>query len=446
MKNIKKIVALLMAMVLVVGLLAACGQKTPETTAAPQTEAPKTEAPATEAPTEAAPAIEPCEITHWFWSDSDMHTEIMQGIVKSFNETNEYGIKVKLEIIPWEGGGYSTNLLNTVLGGGGPDTAGFKVTALPAFEENEVLEPLDDYINNWDGKDGIAQVFYDTFRGASTDGKLYLMPWNVQVLYVYYRPSYYKAAGVELPTNYEEFLDAIAKTTGTFEGVNDGQQIYGYGMRGSNGGQEPWGSFIHARGADFEHMNTPEGVQGMQDFIDIYQKGYAPKSAPEDGYQQIMDAYYKGLTNMTIQHIGTSKNVMEKFGDDVSAFPFPKSDKGRWTSLGDTEVVMLKRSEHKDAAFEWMKYLCAGEGETTWCAGTGNVPVALEAQKNEEILSNRFMQISIDGQDFAGILPIVPNTTEWIAPLWPQTVGQALKGEITAEQAMDILQKGLWGE
>ena len=27
-------------------------------------------------------------------------------------------------------------------------------------------------------------------------------------------------------------------------------------------------------------------------------------------------AYYKGLTNMTIQHIGTSKNVMEKFGDE----------------------------------------------------------------------------------------------------------------------------------
>ena len=56
------------------------------------------------------------------------------------------------------------------------------------------------------------------------------------------------------------------------------------------------------------------------------------------------------------------------------------------------------------------------------------------------------MQISIDGQDFAGILPIREETTEWISPLWPATIQQALLGEITAEEAMEILQKGLWGE
>ena len=366
----------------------------------------------------------------------------MQSIVQKFNESNGKNITVNLEIVPWDGGQYSTDLLTAAVGGGGPDTAGFKVTASPAFLNNDLLEPLDAYIENWELKDDIAQVYYDTFRGVSDDGKLYLMPWNVQVLYVYYRPSYFEAVGIKVPETYEEFLEACRKCTTTI----DGQQVYGYGMRGSNGGQEPWGSFIYARGGSFEDLTSPESVQGMQDFIDLYKDGCTPPSATGDGYNEIMANFYSGMTAMTIQHIGTSVNAVETFGDDVSAFPFPDSPDGRWTSLGDTETVMFKSCQHKEAAFEWMAFLAAGEGQYDWCTGTGNVPVSKTVQESDAIKENRFMQISIDGQDFAGILPIREETTEWISPLWPATIQQALLGEITAEEAMEILQKGLWGE
>ena len=430
MKHIKKVVAFLLVAVMVLGCLAACGQNKGGGDGSKGTDGTK------------GAENEPVTITHWFWSDSDMHTQIMQGIVKKFNETNGKNITVDLEIVPWDGGKYSQDLLTAVMGGGGPDTAGFKVTALPAFLNNDLLEPLDSYIDKWDKKDDIAQVYYDTFRGASSDGKLYLMPWNVQVLYVYYRPSYFEAVGIDVPKTYEEFLEACKKCTTTI----NGKQVYGYGMRGSNGGQEPWGSFIYARGGSFEDMTSEGAVQGMQDFIDLYKNGYTPKSAPNDGYSEIMANFYSGLTAMTIQHIGTSKNVIETFGDDVSAFPFPASPDGRWTSLGDTETVMLKNSKHKEAAFEWMAFLAAGEGQYDWCTGTGNVPVSKTVQASDAIKENKFMQISIDGQDFAGILPIREETTEWISNLWPSTVQQALLGEISAEDAMKILQKGMWGK
>ena len=429
MKHTKKLVALLLVAVMVIGLLAACSQNTGSTEDASGGESGSGE-------------NEPVTITHWFWSDSDMHTQIMQSIVEKFNESNGKNITVQLEIVPWDGGQYSQDLLTAVMGGGGPDTAGFKVTALPAFINNNLLEPLDEYIENWDQKDEIAQVYYDTFRDASGDGKLYLMPWNVQVLYVYYRPSYFEAVGIDVPETYEEFLEACEKCTTTIEG----KQVYGYGMRGGNGGQEPWGSFIYARGGSFEDMTSEESIQGMQDFIDLYQNGYTPQSAPNDGYNEIMANFYSGMTAMTIQHIGTSQNVIETFGDDVSAFPFPDSPDGRWTSLGDTETVMLKNCENKEAAFEWMAYLAAGEGQYDWCTGTGNVPVSTTVQASDAIQENRFMQISIDGQDFAGILPIREETTEWISSIWPNTVQQALLGEITAEEAMQTLQEGLWGE
>ena len=219
--------------------------------------------------------------------------------------------------------------------------------------------------------------------------------------------------------------------------------VYGFGMRGSNGGQEPWGSFVHGRGGSFEDMTTAESIQGMQDFIDIYNKGFVPPSAAGDGFQQIIDNFKSGLTAMTIHHTGSSAQMVETFGDDVSAFPFP-AGKGQWTSMGDTETVIFESCENKEAAFEWVAYLAAGEGQKMWCEGTGNVPVSKTVQAGDFFQNDRFMKASIDGQPYAGILPILDTTTEWISTIWPETMSQALTGKLSAEEAMNTLQEELY--
>ena len=54
------------------------------------------------------------------------------------------------------------------------------------------------------------------------------------------------------------------------------------------------------------------------------------------------------------------------------------------------------------------------------------------------------MKVSIEGAPFAGILPVLDTTTEWINNVWPATVQQALLGEITAEEACKKLQEELY--
>ena len=52
----------------------------------------------------------------------------------------------------------------------------------------------------WDKKDDISDNIYNVMKKAGgSDDSLYLMPWNIQVLYVYYRPSIFEKAGVEVP-------------------------------------------------------------------------------------------------------------------------------------------------------------------------------------------------------------------------------------------------------
>lgn len=321
--------------------------------------------------------------------------------------------------------------------------ATWKLTSTPLFVNNDLLTDLTPYIDKWEDKDDIPENIYNIMKEAGgSEEEMYVMPWNVQVLYVYYRPSIFEKAGVEVPKTYDEFLEAIKKCTMDTDG--DGEtDVYGFGMRGAKGGQEPWGSFIYGEGGDFEDLTSKESVKGMQDFIDLYENGYVPPTAVSDGFQETVANFQSGLTAMFIHHTGSSADMEKVLGDDVAAFPFP-AGKGQWTSMGDTETVIFESCENKAAAFEWVSYLATGEGQKMWCEGTGQVPVSQTVQQGEYFQNNKFMKASIEGMDYAGIIPIKDTTTEWISTVWPSTVGQALTGEISAKECMEILQEELY--
>jgi multiple sugar transport system substrate-binding protein len=387
-------------------------------------------------------AADKVTVTHWYWADNPKYSATMQQMAADFNATNGKGITVVAQEYPWDGGAYSQTLFTAVMGGGGPDTSSFKLTSTPLFTANNLLVNLDGYLNSWKDKNLIEASLYDTMRQASGTKSVYVMPWNTQVLYVYYRPSLMKKAGIGVPTNYAEFLEAAKKLTMDTNG--DGKiDVFGFGMRGAKGGQEPWGSFIWARGGNFEKMDSPQAIQGMQDFVDLFKNGYTPPTAPMDGFQEIIANFKSGRTAMTVHHIGSSAGMVETFGDDVDAFPFP-GGAGKWTSMGDTENVMLKSAKNKDAAFEWLAYLATGKGQETWCTVTGNVPVSKNVKELPFFQNNKFMKVSIDGAPWAGILPILDTTTDWINNIWPNTVSAALLGKISATEAMNKLQAGLW--
>ncbi len=382
-------------------------------------------------------------ITFWYWADTDDYAATMEGMIADFNATNGKGYTVVGERYPWDGGAYSNNLLTAAIGGGGPDVSTFKLTATPSFTNNNLLANLDDFLANWEDKEDIDANLYEVMKSASGTDSVYVMPWNTQILYVYYRPSMFEEVGITVPTTYEELLEDIAKLTRDTDG--DGvTDVYGWGMRGSSGGQEPWGSFLYAAGGSFENMNSEGGIKAMQDFIDLYTKGYTPPTAPSDGFAQIKEGFLSGLTAMTIHHIGSYKDMVAQFGDDVSAFIFPAGE-GRWTSMGDTETVMFESCQNKEAAFAWMSYLATGKGQETWCSVTGNVPVSKRVQAMDEFVNNPFMEISVEGMPVAGILPVLDTTTEWISN-WPTVINMALNGEITAAEAMEVFQTSMWGE
>ena len=428
MRNRKKLIALLLSFVMIISITA-CGSKNSKDNGKG---------------TEAKKSSTSNELTYWYWADNSEYSSLMKEIVTKFNESNESGIIVKAEEYPWDGGGYSQNLFTAAMGGGGPDMATFKLTSAPLFANNDLLLNLDEELKEWEGKTDIADNIWDIMSEATPDVEgTYVMPWNIQVLYVYYRPSQFKEAGIEIPETYAEFLDACEKLTSDTDG--DGKiDRYGFGMRGSTGGQEPWGSFIHAYGGSFDDLNNEKAVKGMEDFVNLYKNKQAQPTAPADGFNEMLENFKAGRTAMMIHHTGSSAGLKEALGDDVAAFKFPVGEGGQWTSMGDTDNIIFKSVANKEGALEFVKYMAIGEGQKMWCEGTRNVPVSKTVQEQEFFQSDEFMKVSIESIDFAGILPVLDTTTEWINTTWPNTISQSLSGDITSKEAMEILNKALY--
>ena len=386
-------------------------------------------------------------IKHWVWLDNP-NDPTYKDMIDEFNSTHP-GIHVEMELIAWKD--MRTKLLTAAVGGGLPDSSGFKLSWVPEFVGSDALEPLDSYIDSWPGKSDIVDNLWDVFS-VTNDNKHYAMPWEVQVQYVYYRPSLFKEAGVEIPKTWDEFVDVAKKLTVDKNGDGIIDQ-YGFGLRGGRYGHESWMGFVFSGVAgDHKLMSddgkalfyTPDVVAANQLYLDLYRKYNAvPRTAPMDSFAEIIANFKSGKTAMTIHHSKSSKDMIEAFGDDVAVFPMPAGKYGNWTLLTDTTNVVYKSSKNKKEAFTFISWLSEKEQNDRWCRVIANVPICKSVQELDYYRNNRFMKVSFESLSFARMSPICEAMGEWAEVLWPATTQQALEGKISSDEMIKTLAEGL---
>ena len=161
----KKVTAIAATTAMAVSMLAGCGSSKTETTAAATQAAAETKVAETEAAKEES--TEPVTIKFQYWADNTDYSALMQ-----------------VDVSTW------------------------KLTSTPLFANNDLLLDLTPYVDAMDTKADIDDNIYSVMREAGGDDtKMFVMPWNIQVLYVYYRPSIFEKRGItDVPKTYEEFL------------------------------------------------------------------------------------------------------------------------------------------------------------------------------------------------------------------------------------------------
>lgn len=386
-------------------------------------------------PAAAAKPAEPQVVKFWYHFDNP--EVAINPLIQKFESENP-GIKIVAERVDW--GSYYQKLVTAVAAGTPPDVSQVKLWWQPQLVEMGALEPLDPYLAKWVGKSDVYDSVWQLTKHS--DGKQYLMPLQMVVLYMYYRVDMFKELGLSVPKTRDEFLEVAKKLTRDTNG--DGTpDVYGFGIRGARGGHDWWGTFVLSSGAKFfdaagkSGLTTKAAVDANQWFIDLYRvHKVSPPTTPTDGFQEIIANMKSGKTAMTIHHIGSAKDMEAALGDKISAAPVPKGTTGAWTSFGDEENAVFKASKVKDAAFKWVAFLATAENNAVWQKASNQVSVNVSNGQTASAQSNRFMKATVESMPFAGVLPAHPKVAEFVESVWPSLMGEALLGKITSQEMM----------
>ncbi|WP_221931037.1 sugar ABC transporter substrate-binding protein [Telmatospirillum sp. J64-1] len=372
-----------------------------------------------------------------FWYHFDNPENPMSELVEKFEKANP-GIKIDAENVPWNS--YYDSLYTNLVGGNAPDAAMVKLFAQPRLVDMEALEPLDDRIAAWAGKDDLIDNILEI--NAGPDGKQYYLPVQYVVLYLYYRTDLFEQAGLTPPKTCEEFLHA-AKTLTIDENGDGTPDIYGFGFRGGRGGHDHWGTFVLGHGAKFEKggLTTPELIKANQWLVDLFREHKVfPPSAPNDGFQEIIGAFKAGKTAMTIHHIGSANDIAQALGDKVSAVPVPQCGEKPWTLYGDESLAIFSSSKVKDAAWKWISFLAEAENNVLFNQATGQLTVTKSGSENWTLHDKRFVDATVASMPFAALLPQTQETSDFVNTVWPTTMQRALTGRISAERMMQEIE------
>ena len=190
----KRFLALLLALVMTMALVA-CGGKT-DTPPADTTPPAENNDPAPEPSAEKIPvnviAAEYGQNTKQWWAD----------FVDDFNKDNE-NIDLTVEVVSWND---IYTVVNTrISGNSAPDILNIDVFA--DYQADDLLLPAEEFVS----PETYAKMYPAFLEQSNIDGTIWAIPDLASARAMYYNVDILEAAGVEVPTTWDELTEACKK-------------------------------------------------------------------------------------------------------------------------------------------------------------------------------------------------------------------------------------------
>jgi multiple sugar transport system substrate-binding protein len=385
---------------------------------------------------------DPVEITFsYLWTGAE--AEALEAVIADFNESQE-AIVVK---------GVSSPDFQAQLASMSTSESAFDISdnfgsGVGAWAETGLLEPLDGYIER-DGFD-VEDFPESVMEQMRYDGGIYSMPIAVHTQMLLYNRALYAEAGItEPPETMEQWADAIAQTTVV---ASDGTiEQLGYHNAEIGTSMTTLGMLFGGRWVDDSGAPTPtdEGnLAGLQFYVDNITEPYGADQVLRftSGFGEYASAQNPFFTGQVASVIdGEWQPVMiEQFAPDldygVAPLPYPadQPELQGTTEVSTSTLFIPSNAEHKDEAWEFMKFLLGADGMTAFTRALGNLPARtslLDDPVYDEIPN---FDVWLDGlrSENAAAIPSVPYIAEYTADL-NTAFDDIVNGRATPEEAME---------
>ena len=209
-----------------------------------------------------------------------------------FNASHD-NIDLNVEVVSWND---IYTKVNTLIGSNAaPDILNIDVFA--DYQADDLLLPAKDYVS-----DKTYAKFYDAFLEQSNiDGTIWAIPDLASARAMYYNEDILKAAGVEVPTTWDELKDACAKIKAY------DPSIYPWGIdMTTDEGQAAFAYYIWNNGGDFTDasgnwtLNSDANVEAIEYAIGLVKDGYTNTDPANETRYNLQDLFGAGKLAMVI--------------------------------------------------------------------------------------------------------------------------------------------------
>ena len=324
----KKIIAMLLALTMVLGLAACGGSTAPAATEAPAAAAPA----ATEAPAAAPAGGDKVTVTMIAAQYGTETAAWWADFVAKFNEANP-DIELTVDVVSWND---IYTVVNTRIANGEASDL-LNIDVFADYQADGLLLPAEE----WCSAETYAKFFPSFLDQSVIDGVVWAVPDLASARALYYNKDILAEAGVEVPTTWDE-LTAVCKTIkekfpdvypwGIDMTTDEGQACFSYYAWNNNGG------FTDADGN--WTLNSAENAESIKFSIGLIEAGLTNTDPATETRYDLQEMFASGKLAMMIGPNQISKYCKANGNVDYGIASLPTNGDMTPASVGVMDRIM----------------------------------------------------------------------------------------------------------
>ena len=372
---------------------------------------------------------EPVTITWSFWGD-EWEVTVNERMVRAFERDNP-GIRVRTEHHPWSE--YFSWLRDQWRAGRSPDV--MFLNYLPSYVPLGELEPIDQFAAR--ETTALTDIYPALLNSFRVNGRLYGLPRDNDTKVIYYNRAHFAEAGIPLPRagwTWDDLRQAAMALTQR----NGGADRYGFGF-------EPeywWLIWLWQNGGNVLDdpqnprsvlLNSPSNVAALSFLQDLIYGDRVTPPASQLNTDDMNRLFREGRLSMMFGNhtlVPWFANTPDLSWDIA---PLPQGSE-RANVAGGAGFTISRRSEHKEAAWQLVKYLTSVKAQAI-LAESGLIMPARRSVREDNIFLRQqpyqaevFLDETEIGRpvpNFAGVTDMERLIDEALKPLWRGERGAA---------------------
>jgi multiple sugar transport system substrate-binding protein len=348
-----------------------------------------------------------------FWHGyTEADGDVLDKLVSEFNASQD-GIKITSTVKPW------ATLLDSALPAltskTGPEIMALPVENIPVFASKGALQSLDGWFDDADS--GASALNEQAVATGIVKGTKYAVPLSFTPLTMFYNKTMFAAAGVSVPTTWDEWVAAATALTIDENGDGTPDQ-YGLALQDHGTvGNGVWPSLFKSGGGDVVTadgeavVDSKENVATLTYWADAVKKGsFSPLGLAGADADGLFSAGKVAMTFGGPWMASVSKTAGIDYG--IAALPAGPAGIKASALAVDMSITSQATDEEAAAAKTFFTWFYQHDNMVTWSLGSGWPPLTTDVTA-DEVADNPVVAALTDQSQYGvALLPGVIASTD----------------------------------